>query len=52
MKLRGFLQSGILFIGDPSYMSGPVEYKVESDVPLKGRELVPAVPVVISPLRS
>lgn len=49
-KLKGFIQSGILFIGDPSYMSGPVEYAaVVPGDKLPGRELAPAVPVAITP---
>lgn len=48
MKLRGFIQSGIIFIGDPSYMGGPVEYKVTSENMSK-KELSPAQLVDITP---
>jgi hypothetical protein len=48
-KLKGYLQSGILFIGDPQYMSGPVEYGTVPVGKLSGRELTPAVAVDITP---
>jgi hypothetical protein len=48
-KLKGFIQSGIIFIGDPSYMSGPVEYTVTVPGGMKNKELTAAQPVVITP---
>lgn len=49
-KLKGYLQSGILFIGDPQYMSGPTEY---GTVPVGGRmsssQLTQAVAIDITP---
>lgn len=50
MKLKGFLQSGILIIADPVYMSGPVEYKVTAeDKELHSRELTPARTIITTP---
>lgn len=48
-KLKGYLQSGVLFIGDPQYMSGPVEYGTVPVGKLSGRELTPAIAVDITP---
>ena len=48
-KLKGFLQSGVLYIGDPQYLSGPIEYATVPAAPLSGRELTPAILVDITP---
>lgn len=48
-KLKGYLQSGILFIGDPQYMSGPVEYETVPVGRVSGNSLTPAVAVDVTP---
>jgi len=48
-KLKGYIQSGILFIGDPQYMSGPAEYVTKTVGMLNGRELSPGYAVDITP---
>lgn len=32
MKLKGFIQSGIIFIGDPSYMAGDLSQPGSEDI--------------------
>jgi hypothetical protein len=49
-KKKAFMQSGIIYIGDPIYLSGPAEYKaVVPGNKLSGRELTPAVMVDVTP---
>ena len=48
-KLKGFIQSGIIFIGDPSYMSGPVEYAAVAPANMSKNQLTAAQLTVVTP---